>query len=196
MTGIKDLMWSITAWSIGIIFFMFILVFIYQLGDEYILTNVDSVSTGVIAQTGTSTTMGNYIHSLPVQYRALNIPFDLIFLAFLIGALLTSIYAASKVQEDGWWSFFGGLTLGMLLLLLISSYVAVIKNWLVLNLFDNFLGMSIQSMPFFYWWVQNMGIFNFMWAILLIIVNKMNFSYSREYDADTSQVINTGEFQK
>jgi hypothetical protein len=196
MTDLRNIIFGITAFTFGIIFFMFMFIAYYQIGDTYILTTLDNTTTTMGASMGLNSNMLTYIHSLPVTYRALNIPFDLIFLAFLIMGIVASMYAAIRVQEEGWWSFFGTLTLGMLVILLISSYVAIIKSWLVLNLFDNFLGVSVQTMPLFYWWVNNMGIFNFVWAILLIIVNKINFTYIRDYDTENQDVISTGGYEK
>ena len=184
MTDMRTLLWGITAFSLGIIFFMFIYIFIYQMGDEYILTTLDNTSTTMIAGMGINTPMANYIHSLPDDYRNLNIPFDLIFLAFLIMAIGASVYATIRVKEEGWWSFFGLLTIGMMIVLLISSYVSLVKDWLILNLFDNFLEVSIETLPFFYWWVSHMGLFNFVWALALILLNKLNFTYNRDYDAE------------
>lgn len=193
---VNRLLLGITTFSIGIIIVMFLGIMVYQIGDEQILTPLDNISGQTAIQMNLSAPIQASLHSLPTSYRSLNIPFDLIMLVILINTFAGSIYAASQTREMGWWNYFGAITFMLIIFLFISSYLAVVKDWLLLNLFVGFLNINLNTLPIFNWYVTHLGIINFIWGVLLITANKLNFSYTRELDDNYPGLQGGGEFQK
>lgn len=188
----KKLFWFITVFGIFSILIMFYLLLIYQVGDEYVLTNLETVTPAIVDNMGIDPQMETHIMSLPQQYRDLNIPWDFIFLGFFIFAFLTSLLAAMQIKEEGWWSYFGGITILLMVFLLITGYIALVKDWLVTTLFVGFLEVNLATMPIFNYYVTNMGFINFLWAVILMTANKLNFSYNRIDDESTDTTMDGG----
>ena len=163
-----------------VIFFIGILT--YQIGDEYVLETLDNVTTSIAPGLGISSNMETHIHSLPEEYRALNIPYDLGFVMGFLVFFIASIYSSYKTKESSWLSFFGTITLGFMMFLFMTEYIIVIKDWFILNLIENFLNFELATTPIFYYYVNNMGIINLIWFVTLVIVNKLNFTFARETD--------------
>jgi len=172
----KKLFWFITVFGIFSILIMFYLILIYQVGDEYVLANIETATPAIADNIGISAPMEAHILSLPERYRDLNIPYDIIFLGFLIFAFLTSVVTAMQIKEEGWWSYFGGITILLMVFLLITGYIGIVKDWLIINLFTGFLEVNLSSYPIFNYYVSNMAFLNFIWAIILLTVNKLNFT--------------------
>jgi hypothetical protein len=175
---------------------MFLGIFVYQMGDEQILTPLDNISGQAATQMNLSAPIVSALHDLPESYRNLNIPFDLFLLIILISAFTGSVYSAAQTQEMGWWNFFGAITFMLIIFLFISSYLAVVKDWLILNLFVGFLQIDLGTLPIFNWYVTHLGMINFIWGVILITLNKLNFSYNRDTEDTYSGLSSEGGFQK
>lgn len=193
---VNRLLLGITSFSIGIIIVMFLGIFTYQLGDEQILTPLENISSQAAVSMNLSAPIQVALQDLPQSYRNLNIPFDLFMLIILINAFAGSIYVASQTKEMGWWNYFGAITFVLIIFLFISSYLAVIKDWLILNLFTGFLQVDLNTLPIFNWYITHLGIINFIWGVLLITANKLNFSYKKELEDNYSGIQESGGFEK
>lgn len=160
----------------------FVTLFAYQMGDEYVLTTLDNVTQNLTPQLGVSVPMQNHIAELPVDYRNLPIPFDIGFLLSFLVVFIGTIVMASKEPESSWFSFFGTVTFGFMVFLFFTGWIISLTDWFVLNLIENFLGFDIGSTPMFYYWITTLGTIIFIWYIIVVLVNKLNFTFKRESD--------------
>lgn len=172
---------SIIIWFSFIATFIFFTnVFIFEIGDEYVLTPLDDLVTNVSPILGISAPMESHIHGLPEEYRALNIPYDLAFVISFIVVFFTSILTSYKAPEISWLSFFGKVTIGFMIFLFVTGFIITMKDWLVLNLIENVLGFELSTTPIFFYYLNNIGFINFMWFIVILLVNKLNLTNIRE----------------
>lgn len=160
----------------------FMAIFVYQVGDQYILTEIESVANSSYDQLGISNEMQNSISGNLDEYRNLNIPYDLFFLASWISVLGLSIITAYNSREQSYYSFFGGLTLGLMLFLVVTGIVTTITDWIVVNLIQNVVNFNIETTPIFNFYISNLGIINFLWAFILLTINKLPFTLNRRED--------------
>lgn len=169
-------------------FIFFVQVFIFEIGDEYMLTPLDDIVTNVSPQLGVSGAMEDHIHSLPVEYRALNMPYDLGFVISFIVVFLVSILSSYKAPEISWFSFFGKITMGFMIFLFMTGFIITLKDWLVLNLIENVLGFELSTTPIFFYYLNNIGFINMLWFVVILLVNKLNFTNVRETDENNINI--------
>jgi len=177
------------------IFGFFISVFIFQVGDELILTKINNVTQEVGANIGISSQMSTHIDDSLTSYRNLIIPYDLFFLLGFITTFLFSLFSAFKSKEQSWFSFFGTITFGLIIFLFITGFIVTIKDWIVLNLIQNVLSFDLNTTPIFFFYIDNLGMINFIWAIVLILVNKLNFTINRN-ETDITDFSNPQELNR
>lgn len=178
--AITNLFGIILFFMIGFTITFFVALFLHDIGRTEVLDNVDNFITEYESSQPLSSAMSAYIHAQPDEYSALTIPYDLFFLATFIFFFITSLYSAYKTQEAGWFSFFGGLTLLLVIFLFVGTFATTLTNWITQTLIEDFIGFSLNNTPIIQYYYDNLGIINFIWALLLIFVNKLNFNFSRQ----------------
>jgi len=189
----KKLLGFIFMFSLFSIFAFFSALFIFQVGDELILTPIQNMSNN--SGINISVQMQTHINDSLAGYKNLNVPFDLYFLTSLILTFISSIWVSFKNREESFISFFGLITIGLLGFLFMAGIVNSIADWIVLNMITNFLGFDITSTPIFNWYITNLTFINFIWASILLLVNKLPFTLRREQDINDSTLNNEG-FQR
>lgn len=185
--------------SITSIIGMFFSIFIFQIGDQYVLTELNAVANDSYNNLGISEQMQTHIGDSLQNYRDMNLPYDLFFLLSFITIFGLSIFTAYSSREQSYASFLGSITLGLMMFLFIMGFVITIADWLVLNLIQNVVEFDMNTTPIFLFFTNNLGIISFIWAFLLIIINKLTFTLNRG-DEDINDYSSPeelgGEFQK
>jgi len=168
---------------IGILGFFFA-VFIFQIGDEYILTELNDVANDSYSGLGISSQMQTHIDDSLTNYRNLILPYDLFFLFSWISVFGLSLITAYKSRETGYMSFFGAITISLMVFLFILSFLIIVVDWIVLNLIQGVVEFDLTTTPIILFYINNLAIISFLWASVLIIINKLNFSLVRGNDDD------------
>lgn len=168
---------------IGILGFFFA-VFIFQIGDEYILTNINNVANDSYINLGVSTDMQTHIGDSLTAYRDLIIPYDLFFLFSWVAVFGMSLITAYKSREDSYMSFFGSITIGLIVFMFVLSFLVTIFDWIVLNLIQGVVSFDLTTTPIILFYIDNIGFISFIWASILIIINKLTFALIRGQDED------------
>ena len=180
---------NIIVWfSFMVVLFLFMGIFIYQTGDEFVLTPLDNVTQNLTSELGVSQDMRDHINDLPVQYRALPEPYDLGFIISFLIIFMASIISSIKSKEESWLSFFGTITIGFMVFLFMTGFFITLSDWFVLNLIQNFLEFDLSTTPIFLYYINNIGIINTVWFILLVIINKLNFTLIRGDDKNNINI--------
>jgi len=156
--------------------FLFSTAFVYQLGDEFILNNaVDVFNTTAANLNLDSTTMAT-INNIQSDYNSNEPPYDIGFLILLIGFITLSIWTSYTAQQNGNLTFFGLLTFGMILFLFLYGFIELLTNWFYTNLIIGFLQFDFSTKaPLMYAFFDNSEFYAFIWAFLLILINKLGF---------------------
>ena len=84
----------IFMFSILSILAFFFSIFIFQVGDELILTKIHNISNSTGASLGISDGMQTHLDDSLASYQALSIPYDLFFLASFISVFGLSVVIA------------------------------------------------------------------------------------------------------
>jgi hypothetical protein len=79
----------------------------------------------------------------------------------------------------GDFTFYGFITIGLIFTLFLVGIVEIVSNWFYENFIFNFLSFDIVNQaPLMSAFLDNMGLYAFLWAVVLILVNRMGFRIS------------------
>jgi hypothetical protein len=117
-------------------------------------------------------------HSITIFNRWLEFDWkpDLFFFASLLFSIVTTIRFAIKSRKLGWWSFSGYVTIGSMGFLFVSSIMINITQQFYDLIFNQMLESWTLSTPIFNWFMVNSGWFTFLWFVVLLLINQIEFS--------------------
>lgn len=182
--------------SVMSVFMFFAGVLMYQIGDEFVIKEVNDVANNVSGTLGISTEMQTSINKARTDYSNLDFQYDLFFLISFCMTFILSVVAAYKSRESSWFTFFGTITLGFMMILFFISIINTVNDWLILNLIENFLEFELATTPIFYYYVSNIGMVNFVWMVVLVLINKLNLSEVRASGDDEDINIIGGRIER
>ena len=172
--GITALGIAIISFALLAVMYFFTAVLVYEAGDQYFITPLESSAKDIISDNtvaSVNNTVNPQITQTAAEYRNFAFPFDFFFLVLWISLIVSTVWLAFKTNKEGIFSFFGNLFIGTLLLLLITSYVSEFVSWFISEIFDKVFFDSTVSMPIFLFYLDNLGLINFIWWTGLVIIN-------------------------
>lgn len=185
--AISEPVFILTSFAVLSMFFLFASVFIFEAGDEYLITPEQQLAVDILNDTVLPPEQGiDTVNTLASNYRAFAFPYDLFFLLYFISVFSMTIYSAFKTTKEGIFSFFGFLFVGSLLVLLITSYLAQFTDWFMTNIFYGVFDDITLDLPFFTFYLTNLGLINFIWWLILILLTVI----------DRNFISRTGEVQE
>lgn len=180
--GITKLFGVSLAFMIVTVIAFFAVVFVQEIGHDNILIPLANISNQSAGTLGLSSTMQDYIQEQPDNFNAVIVPYDLYFLLSFLATFISSVIVSYKSREESFMSFFGLITIGMMIFLFVLGFMQTVQDWIITNLIEGFLEFDLITTPIINWYFDNVEIINFAWAAILIIINKINFSFRRETD--------------
>lgn len=173
--GNVGLMGLLIAFLFITLFFAFSTAFIYETGSDYVIDPLHSEISQQATEQGTSQGIRDTIDQAKTDYDNLVIPYDLFFLGGWISFFISTLLTAIKSREETTWGFFGMITFGLISFLFVLGIMDTISDWFIENFITNLLDFSLTSTPIINFYVTNFTIISFSWAVILILVNKLNF---------------------
>jgi hypothetical protein len=172
--GLSNLMLVIISFAIISVVYFFTAIFVYESGGEYFISPMSEIGKTIIADETVSSVNASVsatINEVENGYLNFVFPFDLFFLAMWIITFSSTVVLAFKTNKEGLFSFFGYLFIGSLMLLLITTYVNDFLAWFMTEIFAGMFGDSLINMPIFLFYIANLGLINFIWWIILVLIN-------------------------
>ena len=167
----------LTVFSLMVILWLFSYNFLFQVGDENLITPLNNFTLDTANQTNVSAQMITHLSGLPDEYRSTDLQSDLYFVIFFASFLITALIIAAKARKEPPLSLFGTLTMGIMLYFLVVSYIETVKDWLIENLIVGVLSIDISNTFIINAYIQDMILINYAILLILIIVNQMDFSF-------------------
>lgn len=166
----------VTIFGVVLAMFMFGLIFIKEGGDQFIIQPLVNISQQISINTDVNQQTRDTLALLDTRYNQLVLPYDLIFLFFLIFGIGTAFFASFKARKLPVTSFFGMLFAGSLVILLIISFVAQFTDWFLINFFDllfSDLGLELPIMDYFF---ANMSWLLYILIMICLFINRLDVS--------------------
>lgn len=179
-TNLINLSMVIFGVFLGLIITMFSAVLIFESVGQEGLERLYNVSVELNNQGTISNQTLQHEANLVADYKNINWYPDLLTFWLLSSAFFISLIGAYKTRAEGWMSFFGWLTIGSYIFLLIGNFVFQFAEWFWGEYFEKLFYDLSYSLAFTTWVVNNGQIIMFVWFILLVFANKFKFTNSRK----------------
>lgn len=179
-TNLLNLSFVILAVFMGLLITMFTNVMLFETIGQEALERIYNVSVDLNAQG----TIGNATLAHEAQilsdYKSINWFPDLFSFWILATSFILSLIAAYKSRSEGWMSFFGWLTIGSYIFLLIANFVFQFGQWFWGQYFEKLFYDLSYSLAFTTWFVANGQVIMFIWFVMLVFANKFKFSNTKK----------------
>jgi len=180
MKSMTKLFLMVAVFGVVAFSLLFTALYTWEVGKEGILEPVYNSSVIVGNQEGISAQMLASIDADKTSYENLEIPYDLYFIWLLLGALITTFTTAYLSSKESTISFYGYLTFGMMIFLGLVSIIDFLLGWLVDNLIYGLFSDAIFSAPLMFSFINNLGMWCFIWALGLLLVNQLDIKKTPE----------------
>lgn len=169
---------SIVAYNFITIMVVFIILFVYGVGKDYVLFGIYEVAQS-LETAGTIgawvpefiATIANYADIIP-QFL------DMFWLLLTVTLFFELIIASYHAGREGWFSILGFLTVGILFMLFLTSIFITVVDWVQLNFIDAMFGGMAYSIPFITFYLNNVLIVNTILIVICVIANFIDLDFT------------------
>lgn len=182
-----DLNLSILLFTIFTLMFVFLATFIHDVGHQELIVPTANISKDIINGStveSVSTPIISKIDELEAGHLAYTISLDLAFLAMWISAFVSTLFISFRTNKEGIFSFFGLIFVGSIMLLLITFYLEQFTDWFISELLEKVLEIDMSTLPIINFYFNNIGLINFIWSLILLLVNIID----RQFISKTGEV--------
>ncbi len=152
---------------------MFMMVFTYEIGRTEILEPILNVTLETEQLLGVSQELQDHAQEVKDSYDSIEMPYDLFFLYLWISAIATSIAITLRSKKDSVFSFFGGMFITLMGLLLIVFFVDQVQVWFFINIFNAVFSDITLSLPIMDYYFNNIGWISAIWFMLLLFLRQV-----------------------
>lgn len=104
---------------------------------------------------------------------------DILWFAGFITMIASLIRESYFAKRDGYWSMFTFITLGVLILMFVSSLIMPINDWLYTVLIEGILSNVSVQLKFFNFYISNYAIINLLVIAACIVANFIDFDFAK-----------------
>lgn len=178
--GLSNIMLIIIGFALMSIVYFFTSVLVYETGQDYLITPTANIGKDIIGQNtvqSVNQTITAGINTVETDYSNFVFPYDLFFAFMWVITFGLTIKLAFLVNKSGIFEFFGFVFMGTLFLLLMTAYVSDFVSWFLTEVFNKVFSDAVVPMPFFLFYLNNLGVINFVWWLILVLVNIIDRSF-------------------
>ncbi len=172
--GNTNVLYIIIMFALLAMIGIFMMVFTYEIGRTEILQPILNITLDIEQSLGVSQEMQDHAVAIKDSYDGLEIPYDLFFLYLWISSIAASIAITLKSKKDSVFSFFGGMFITLMGLLLIVFFVDQVQEWFFLNIFNAVFSDITLSLPIMDYYFNNIGWISSIWFILLLFLRQVD----------------------
>ncbi len=169
-----NVLYVIVMFSIVAFMGMFMIIFTYEIGRTEILQPILNTTLQVEQSLGVSQQLQTHAIDVKNSYDSIELPYDLFFLYLWISAIATSIAITLKSKKDSVFTFFGGMFITLMGLLLIIFFVDQVQDWFFINIFNAVFSDITLSLPIMDYFFNNLGWISAVWFILLLFLRQVD----------------------
>ena len=150
----------------------------YGVANDYLFYNLqeladDLVDGGVVKQNVSDLTYAGFLDFQGLINFLDELWFG-IYLLFFIGSIVLS-YAASKLSDV---TFMVTLFYGVMIAMFILSFYQTFTQWYTTNVLYPLLPNAVGFLPFFDFYLNNIGVITFVHVLLVLFANKINLNFA------------------
>lgn len=164
----------ILSFMLVITTFMFYSIFLYDVAGEEVIGPLTNITLDVGNITGISAQMLTAIEGYELSYAANEPAWDLFFMMTFGSFFVVSVGLSLMSRKESAIGFFGAITIGIMMFLLLFGFIDQITTWLFDNLIIGVLEFDLTTTPFLNFYFENIEVLNLFWAFILILINQFD----------------------
>jgi len=175
--SIGEIMKLIIYVPIVILIGLFLTVGIFQIGEEFFIDNVHNITKDTGLNIGIDDSYINSLDKLKSDFQSEEPPFELLFAFILVSVFAGSLFLALKSEKLPHLSFLGSSVIGLMLLLLIITFVDQFASWYLndffYRVFDRVDNILLD------WYFDNLSLVSAIWFALILFLNQIDLENIR-----------------
>ena len=145
---------------------------LYEIGSEFVIDDIHNITKDIAqdqnVSSGFITNMDNYKNN----YDTIDFNFDEILFSLIFVAFISSLFVAIKSDPLPTFNFFSYVTVGLMFMLLLMSFVDQVTTWFINDFMDFILDDTTITTPFMDWYFENISFIHMIWFALLLLLNQ------------------------
>ena len=154
--------------------YMFYAIFLYDIAGEEVFGPLTNLTIDAGNASGMSAQMITAIRGYEISYADNEPAWDLFFMMTFGSFFITSIGISLMSRKESAIGFFGAITIGMMMFLLLFGFIDQITTFLFDTLIVGVLEFDLTTTPFLNFYFNNIAVLNLFWAFLLILINQFD----------------------
>lgn len=195
MFGTKDdngLNLIISYMLIGSFFLIFglgVFIFQYVIFHDYYAVEISKMATDMVNEGTMSSLWRDSIDYIIISSQQIINFADKIFMLTLAGFYMLLIRNSYYAKRVGYFTLFSLITFGLIFFLFMLSIYAELAEWSY-NLFMSAIPSVVAKVPFYTWYIDNIGLVNLFVISICILVNFFHFNFTGFNSRKSSDLIN------
>lgn len=164
----------ILAFMLLITTYMFYSIFLYDIAQEEVIGPLTNITIDAGNITGISPQMIAAIRGYETSYGESEPAWDLFFMMTFGAFFIASMGISLMSRKESAIGFFGAITIGIMMFLLLFGFIDQITTFLFDTLIVGVLEFDLTTTPFLNFYFNNIEVLNIFWAFLLILINQFD----------------------
>lgn len=154
---------------------MFFTFGLHYLFYDYGVNTLGTIGKDLIGQYNASSEQITNINNTEQSYLSLTQWYDILFLSIIVGLFIESTIAAVGARTQGFFSFFGYVTIGNIFLITIMSYAIQIRGWFLNEIMFRII-LPVIDAPIMTFFFNNSIYIGVIWYLWLLAVNQIDIA--------------------
>jgi len=190
--SISDSLKTIFSYNVVSLMFVFVVLFIYGIGKDYILFKIYELAVSLQTQGLFGTWVADLISTISNLLDIFPQYLDLLWLLLTVTLFIELIVSSYYARREGWFSSLGFMTFGILFFLFMMGIFSEVGTWFQTNFITNLFSGVSYTTPFLNFYLNNLLIVNLIVVIMCVIANFIDLDISG-FDGRKSKEINNDE---
>jgi hypothetical protein len=176
---VTEIFGLIMVFSFISIIFIFIAAVNIGVTNDYIMYTLQDTAEGLYAKNIITNNSVSFMQKNGDWYTTFNFHLDELWLFVYVLFWITSLVVAYQSEKENYFTFLGMLFYGTMLILFSITIVSSFTDWFRNIIISTVLPSAYLTMPKFYFYLDNVGIFSLMQVVVCIVVNMLDFDFAK-----------------
>jgi len=189
---IADNLKQVFSYNIVSLMFVFVVLFMYGVGKDYILFRIYELAVTLQSQGMFGSWVADFIASTSNVLDIFPQYIDILWLLLTVTLFIELIVASYYAEREGWFSSLGFMTFGILFFLFMMGIFSEIGTWFQTNFITNLFSGISYTTPFLNFYLNNLLIVNLSVVVICIVANFVDLDISG-FESRKDKEINSDE---
>jgi len=152
---------------------------LYEIGEEFIIERTANATIEAANQSNVSSTYTNKITSLEQEYKDFSLPYDLIFSAIILMAVIGLLVGSATSEPMSTTQFLFLITIGTFVLALVMTFVGQLVDWYLYDFFYAFFDGVKQDITILNWFFEYIEFIIMLLWVVGLLLNQVKLDFEK-----------------